>query len=172
MWTDFSTNFLISSCQFFLKFEFDSFLFSRCLKKCKMKQIYNQKIGFILLWFHNVLKTIKNESRHNDFKISHFVNHHHQIWWQKNDWINYSACLKYSYKPTFIFIDLVLVKWQSIEKNPSTPPRDRAKLTRKIKIKRQRLNNSCNIRPIWKLSIKYYSINSNWSINQLFLKSK
>ena len=59
-----------------------------------------------------------------------FVNHHHQTWWQEDDWISYSACLDLSNKPTFTSIDLVLVKWQPIGKNPPTPPRDRAKPTR------------------------------------------
>ena len=101
-----------------------------------------------------------------------FVNHHHQIWWQEDDWISYSACLDFSNKPTFTFIDLVLMKWQPIEKIPPTPPRDRAKPTRQITTKRQTLNNFSNTGPIWKISIEYCLISYNWSINQLFVKSK
>ena len=62
--------------------------------------------------------------------FNNFVNHHHQTWWQEDDWISYSACLDFSNKPTFTSIDLVLMKWQPIGKNPPTPPRDRAKPTR------------------------------------------
>ena len=102
----------------------------------------------------------------------HFVNHHHQTWWQEFDWINYSVCLDFSNKPTFIYIDLFLMKWQSIEKISSTPSRDRAKSARQIKIKHQTFNNFCNTGPIWKTSIEYFSINCNWSINQLLVKSK
>ena len=108
----------------------------------------------------------------NQWNGLHFVNHHHQTWWQEDDWINYFVCLHFSNKPTFTFIDLLLMKWQSIEKISSTPPRDWAKPTRQIKIKYQTFNNFCNTGPIWKTSIEYCSINCNWSINQLLVKSK
>ena len=76
----------------------------------------------------HLLCRIHSERTKNSF--NNFVNHHHQTWWQKDDWISYSACLDLSNKPTFTSIDLVLVKWQPIGKNPPTPPRDRAKPTR------------------------------------------
>ena len=146
------------------KWNFDWLIFARCVSICGQKMKSK--------WCTYTIYIIHHLNYMRQWRTVNFVNHHHQTWWQENDWISYSTCLDLSNKPTFTFIDLVLVKWQPIEKIPPTPPRDRAKPTRQITTKRQTLNSFSNTGPIWKISIEYCLISYNWSINQLFVKSK